>query len=76
MWRPPSSLNGTLPRDLKRVISRRLWGTDGTCGDGEATMDLNDIQYLEGLKDAGISGAQELIDLIKTHGTVILWHEH
>lgn len=76
MWRParpPKS--GSLPKDLKFKISKRLWGTDGSCGDGEATVTESDIPYLEGLADAGISGAAELIELIRKHGEVVLWHQ-
>ena len=65
-----------LPDELKYVISRRLWDTDGSTGHGEAGMCDSDIPYLEGLRDAGIKGAKELIKAIEKHGGIILWHEH
>lgn len=76
MWRPEAPDGEPLPKELKFRLSRRLWDTDGSCGHGEARMNASDIPYLEGMRDAGVKGAQELIDAITTHGTVILWHEH
>ncbi len=76
MWRPANSDGNSLPYDLKKVISRRLWDTDGSCGSGVATVNETDIEYLEGLQDAGIDGASELIKIIQEHGDVQLWHEY
>ena len=76
MWRPIATDANHLPKELKFVISRRLWDTDGSIGGGEASMNMSDLSYLEGLNDAGVKGANELIDAIRKHGTVILWHEH
>jgi len=77
LWRPAISQEGkSLPYELKRVISRRLWDTDGTIGDGTALVSNCDIPYLEGLRDSGIEGAAELIKLIAKHGEIVLWHEH
>jgi len=75
-WRPVDVNAERLPKSLKFAISRRLWDTDGSCGSGEAVMSVNDIPYLEGLRDAGVDGAKELIGHIEKHGAVILWHEH
>jgi len=38
MWEPvhPNTSRKSLPDELKRVISRRLWDTDGSCGGGQA----------------------------------------
>ena len=77
MWRPAVPKEGySLPFELKTRLSRRLWDTDGSCGGGEVAMDSSDIPYLEGFRDAGVKGAEELIEAIKKYGTVILWHEH
>lgn len=77
MWRPAHPVeSGTLPRELKYPLSRRLWDTDGSTGHGDAVVDAGHIPYLEGLRDAGVKGADELIKLIETHGAVIVWHEH
>ena len=76
-WRPNVPIEGHCLTDaLKYRLSRRLWGTDGSCGDGNATMTEEDIPYVEGLRDAGVKGAQELIDILYKHGSIILWHEH
>jgi hypothetical protein len=74
MWRPVSE-GEALPKTLKFALSKKLWGTDGTCGDGDVVVDSNLIPYLEGLRDAGIDGADRLIKLIETHGAVVLWHQ-
>jgi hypothetical protein len=76
MWKPVKQASGSLPKDLKYPISRRLWGTDGSMGYGSAIVDSSFIGYLEGLQDAGVKGAEELIGLINEHGEVELWHEH
>ena len=76
MWRPFKEASGSLPKELKRAISKRLWGSDGSCGIGDDRVDESDIPYLEGLMDAGVKGAAELITLIRKHGEIQLWHEH
>lgn len=77
MWKPVMPEEGQpLPRKLKFVISRKLWDTDGSCGEGHAVVDESLIPYLEGLRDAGVDGAEELIEIIRKHGVVSLWHEH
>ena len=73
MWKPRKA-HGFLPKELKRVISRRLWDTDGSCGGHPAVVDSRDIGYLQGLRDAKIEGAEELIGLIEKHGEIELWH--
>jgi len=75
MWKPLTGAQGSLSYELKRVISKRLWDTDGSCGGGVATMNSTDLDYLQGLMDAGIEGADEIIDLIHEHGDIQLWHE-
>lgn len=76
MWRPVDKTAHNLPDQLKRTLSRKLWDTDGSCGHGEATMTHADIPYLEGLRDAGVKGADDLIKIIEEHEAVILWHEY
>jgi len=73
-WRPANAPSKSLPSDLKHPLSCRLW--EGSTGSGEKEMDLQDIEYLEGLRDAGVKGAKELIEHIVLHGTIVLWHEH
>ncbi len=75
-WKPETAAEGSLPYELKRAISRKLWDTDGSCGGGEIVVKADLIPYLEGLRDAGIEGADELIRLITEHGRIVLWHEH
>jgi len=77
MWRPVVPIEGyTLPYPLKKTLSRKLWDTDGSIGGGEATMTVADIPYLEGLRDAGVDGASELIEILRKHEAIVLWHEH
>lgn len=77
MWRPVVPIEGyRLPNELKYTISRKLWDTDGSMGGGEVILTASDLPYIEGLRDAGTKGADELIEAIKKHGAVILWHEH
>lgn len=77
LWAPVVLQNeNVLPYQLKRVISRKLWDTDGSCGSGKAVMTTDDLPYCLGLLHAGVEGAQELIDALEKHGAIELWHEH
>ncbi len=77
VWRPVVPIDShDLPFALKKTLSRRLWDTDGSCGHGEASMTADDIPYLEGLRDAHVEGADELIKIILKYGAIILWHEY
>lgn len=74
-WAPSSRHCGnTLSKDLKRAISRKLWDTDGSCGNGTAIVDTNDLGYIEALRDMGVEDADTLIELIEKHGSIELWH--
>lgn len=77
MWRPAVIVEGgSLPSSLKKTISRKLWDTDGSIGGGEVFVGPNDLEYIQGLRDAGIDGAKTLLDLIDIHGAVYLYHQH
>lgn len=76
VWSQVTTHEGRLPFELKKVISRRLWDTDGSTGGDPVIVDEKLIPYLEGLVHAGVHGAAGLIDLINQHGQVKLWHEH
>ena len=65
-WRPPASTSSDLPEQLKLVLRKK----HGQMRDFEIGGDEYD--YLEGLRDAGVDGAQELLDLIDKHGKVFL----
>ena len=41
-----------------------------------AVLNEFDIEYLSGLRDAGIKGAQELIDAIVQHNAVKIFEEY
>jgi len=77
-WRPvPRDIPPAeeLPYQLKKALSVRLWGHDGSLyGD---KVELNKatpiIPYLEGLADAGVEGAEELIRAINIHDAVVVW---
>lgn len=49
--------------DLGRARGEHEQGLD-------ATMDQNDVRYLEGLRDGGVEGAQSLLTAISVHGAV------
>ncbi len=70
MWKPITKESRSLPDGLKRAISRRLFETDGI-----AVMRESDIPYLEGLRDAGINEAEELIDIILKHEHIEIFLE-
>lgn len=76
MWRPQSTGGEPLSFELKKTLSRRLWDTDGSCGRGEAIVGTGDIEYIEGLRDAGVKGADHLRDLVRKYGAIVVWHEY
>lgn len=77
MWRPADPIVGEpLSFALKKTISRKLWGTDGSTGGGEAMLTINDAAYVEGLRDAGVDGADKLLAILNEHHAIILWQEH
>lgn len=72
-WRPVTPVGGSFPYDLKRILAKKYWNSDGSNVEEEVTVGLGDLSYLEGLADAGIPGASDLIVLIKRHIKVMLF---
>lgn len=75
-WRPaPKNVPPArdLPESLKKRISQRLWGHDGSLNGDEIEIGKEMLPYLEGLDDAGAEGAADLIAAINAHGRVLLW---
>lgn len=66
-WRPIPA-GETLPDALKFALQKRRFEFPRVFG-------IEDIRYLEGLSDAGIEGAQALIELINQHDAVELYLE-
>lgn len=74
-WRPAVPLPDAeqLAYELKRALGRRLWGHDGSLHGDDQEVGSEFVPYLEGLVDAGLTSAQDLIDAIERHGRVIIW---
>lgn len=79
-WRPAPKEEPPahdLPFGLKKAISQRFWGHDGSLYGDKVEMGASVIPYLEGLADGGTEeiadGARELIAAIRKHGTVEVW---
>jgi len=77
-WKPvpkPEEDN-QLSSDLMHVLGRTAFNDSYrdyfSC---HPQFDKDNLSYLFGLRDAGVDGAQELIDLIWKHGTVELYLE-
>lgn len=77
-WRPipQDPPENDLPPSLRHAITRNVQGSeydfwrDGVC------YTRNDLPYFYGLRDGGVEGAAELIELIRKHGEVELYLEH
>jgi hypothetical protein len=70
-WRPVKPTTAkSLPRDLKKPLAKRFFDSDGSLKGGPVTLTDKDSDYLEGLADAGVDGAEELIEAIRRHGAV------
>jgi hypothetical protein len=77
MWKPYIENQGeSIPGELKVILKRKLWQPDATFFRGSKIINGDMMQYLEGLRDAGIKGVQHLIEVIKENGAIILWLEH
>lgn len=74
-WRPAQvdPPRNDLPYALKHAIARRFWGHDGSLYGEEIMFDKAMLGYLEGLADAKVDGASDLVAAIKTHGVVSVW---
>ena len=70
-WEPAKREAGDLPDGLKFALRDKRGMFQS--GDGRERFDESDLNYLRGLMDAGIEGAQELIELIEKHEAVELW---
>lgn len=68
VWRPEVKKGNRLSNDLKLIL-RRKWHLPYTCSE-------SDFPYIEGLKDAGVDGAEDLLSLILIHKVVILSEEY
>lgn len=67
-WKPVMKESNDLPDELKYALQKRYEGyIEGTI------LEYDDISYLEGLRDAGVKGAQDLIEAIKQHDLVRIW---
>lgn len=64
-WKP-KNIGSSLPDELKRVILKRY---ENLTHD-KRTLDVNDLDYLEGLQDAEVAGAKALVMAIKKHGSI------
>jgi hypothetical protein len=69
-WTPSKHTGHDLPDALRFALEKNPSGNDRRHF-GEAS-----IPYLEGLRDAGIDGAQQLIDAIEKCGDVEVYWEY
>lgn len=75
-WRPvpkPLPEPDSLPDALRHMLSKRYKDFGGWMSGESMGMGEGHIPYLEGLRDAGVNGAQELINIIGEYGVVELW---
>lgn len=65
-WLPVDRKGKCVSDDVKFILRRRYGHPI------DLTLDSECIGYLEGLKDAGVNGAEELIKAIDKHGEIVL----
>jgi hypothetical protein len=63
----------SLSFELKKSISPKYFGDDGSCHGGEAILTSEDVSFLEGMAAAGIKDARVLIDAIERVGAVKIY---
>lgn len=72
-WQPvPEPQPEDVPGDLDWLLRQRYWDAQGYPRTDPVDLDSRDIAWLEGLRDAGKDGAEELIAIIRKHGTIRL----
>lgn len=70
-WRPVIKRidkHRSLPDALKRILARRYFDQDGTLSTD--WLETQDMDYLQGVADAGVEGAEELLKAIEKYGSV------
>ena len=68
LYYSPPAKRISLPDALKYAIrDRRFSSSEPT------SVDASDIQYFEGLADAGIDGAREVIEAIEKYNSITLY---
>lgn len=66
-WQPEKIDGNYLPDELKYELQKRFYGSIY-----EQVLAEEDLSYLEGLRDADVDGAKELIKAIYKHGRIVL----
>lgn len=70
-WRPAITDNASLPNELKFVLRTKFGGNIK-----DRMFNRYDLGYLDALVDAGIKGADQLIEAIQLHKEVIVTEEY
>lgn len=65
-WEPTARKKKDLPTAIKFALRKRF------PGGVNITLDTTNLDYLQGLADAGIDGAQTLVDAIDQHECIEL----
>ena len=74
-WRPITPKDGKLlSTDIKRKIAKRYMNHDGSLI-GKVNLGYDAIGWLEGLRDAGVEDADELIAAIEKHAEIEIFIE-
>lgn len=68
-WEPGERKKELLPDELKFVLQKRFGYPVSR------DFDNSDYWYLRGIEDAGVKGADDLLDAIGRHGTVHVQEE-
>lgn len=74
-WEPVHQEEFTLPDELKKAIVKHYWGSDGSDRDNLTTrvhIGEDDIPYFEGLADAGVASAVDVLDILRSHKEIYL----
>lgn len=71
-WRPAPSPGSVLPTDLKKALEKRFHLVERSDNAVPVMIDRREVDYLMGLRDAGIIGADELLAAVQQNGRVEL----
>lgn len=69
-WTPAVIEREEFPKQIEFSVRLRVHLLKRYGFKSKFTVDVNDISYIEGLRDEGCPGAQDLIDAIERYGEI------
>lgn len=73
LWRPDRPTNHSIKaKQLSEILEKKYFGAEGAENMLEVRVFDTDLGYFEGLADAGMAEAREIIEALSAHSCVVL----